>query len=456
MSRWREIWRTTPMRLTLRLVALFAGVSLAAFATAWWLANDALLDATAAALEKQIADIEAAGPPAAISRQVAQAAERAESDHLILRYDGPAGPVGNYFGPLPEGGLREGALTDDANDIDGRYILLSQDVPGGRLTVGQDAEAFDDLREIFTRVLLFAMLPTALVVLAGGVLIAQRSAGRLAAIEAVLTRLAAGDFAARLPALPGPVDDLSRVGLGIDRLARAQEASVSALRQVSADIAHDLKTPIQRLTLLLDEARTEAPQLEALDRAAAEAEGIVATFEALLRIAQVEGGSPRARFVPVSLGSIARTMAEVYEPAAEEGGHSLTLTLRDPATISGDRMLLGQVIANLLENALRHSPPGPVTLAVEGAVLTVADRGPGIPAAERQAVLRRLYRLDRSRSTPGSGLGLALVEAIVKLHGGRLEFSDNLPGLRVRVLFDAGSGRAQSTAPKGGTGRYGS
>ncbi|HRO00117.1 MAG TPA: hypothetical protein PLX43_01200, partial [Nitrobacter sp.] len=182
MNRWREIWRTTPMRLTLRLVALFAGVSLAAFATAWWLANDALLDATAAALEQQVADIEASGPPAAIAREVAQAAERAESDHLILRYDGPGGPVGNYSGPLPEGELRQAALKDDAHDIDGRYILLSEEVTGGRLTVGQDAEAFDDLREIFTRVLVLAMLPTALVVLAGGVLIAQRSARRLAAI----------------------------------------------------------------------------------------------------------------------------------------------------------------------------------------------------------------------------------------------------------------------------------
>ena len=177
------------------------------------------------------------------------------------------------------------------------------------------------------------------------------------------------------------------------------------------------------------------PAMKAQIRAAAEADGIVATFQALLQIAQIEGGSPRARFSPVDLGPLAQTMTELYEPAATETGHALTLTLRNPATISGERTLLGQVVANLIENALRHSPPGPVALTIDGATITVADRGPGIPAAERDTVLRRLYRLETSRSTPGSGLGLALVDAIVKLHGGTLTLADNAPGLRVSVAF---------------------
>ena len=162
--------------------------------------------------------------------------------------------------------------------------------------------------------------------------------------------------------------------------------------------------------------------------------GIVSTFEALLRIAQIEGGGPRARFAPVDLGALATTMAELYDPAAEESGHHLRVTLTAPATVQGDRTLLGQLIANLIENALRHSPAGgTVSLAVEGARLTLADTGPGIPPEEREAVLRRLYRLDRSRSTPGSGLGLSLVEAVVKLHGGTLALQDNAPGLRVVI-----------------------
>lgn len=433
MSRWREVLRTTPMRLTLRLVTLFVAVSLVAFAVTWWLTDKALMDATETVLEQKIAELAASKQPDAISRAVMTAAGRADGDHMVLRYDGPGGAVGNFFGPLPAGKLRLADLEDKAHDIDGRFILRSKDVAGGRLTVGQDAEAFEELGGVFFRVLMLTLLPTALLVLAGGVVIAMRSARRLGAIEDALVRLTAGDLAARLPPLPGPPDDLTRVGAGIDRLAAAQEASVSALRQVSADIAHDLKTPIQRLAVLLEQARKQVPDLEVLDRAGTEIDGIVATFQALLRIAQIEGGSPRARFAPVALGPLAATMVELFEPSAEETGHSLTLTTRDPATVLGDCTLLGQAITNLIENSLRHSPPGPVKLTVDGTTLTVVDTGPGIPEGERQAVLRRLYRLDRSRSTPGSGLGLSLVDAIVKLHGGHLELSDNAPGLRVTV-----------------------
>jgi signal transduction histidine kinase len=435
MNRVLEVLRTTPMRLTLRLVALFLVVSLVTFGVTWWLANNALMDAAETALELQIDALSASDRPEDIASAVRTAAARADADHVILRYDGPQGSVGNYLGPLPKDKLAEVRLKDEAGDIEGSYILLRKKVAGGELSAGQDADAFHDLREIFLQVLTFTLLPTALLVLGGGIIFAFRSAQRLRAIEDTLERLATGDLAARLPTLPGAPDDLTRVGLGIDRLAAAQEASVSALRQVSADIAHDLKTPIQRLAVLLDQARAQAPGLTLLDRAAAEIDGIVATFQALLQIAQIEGGSPRARFTAVDLGSLAQTMTELYEPAALETGHDLTLTLHAPGTIRGERTLLGQVIANLIENALRHSPPGPVVLTVDGTTITVADRGPGIPAAEQQTVLRRLYRLDRSRSTPGSGLGLALVDAIVKLHGGTLNLSDNAPGLRVTVEF---------------------
>lgn len=435
MNHWLEVLRTTPMRLTLRLVALFLAISLLTFGATWWLANNALLDAAETQLELQIDALSASDRPEDIARAVRAAAAQADADHLILRYDGPQGAVGNYLGSLPRDKLAEVRLRDDAEDIDGSYILMRKEVAGGRLTVGQDADAFDDLREVFLQVLTSTLLPTALLVLGGGVVFALRSARRLTAIEGTLERLAGGDLAARLPALPGAPDDLTRVGLGIDRLAAAQEASVSALRQVSADIAHDLKTPIQRLAVLLDQARDQAPELTVLDRAATEVDGIVATFQALLQIAQIEGGSPRARFTGVDLGTLAQTITELYEPAALETGHDLTLALHAPATIRGERTLLGQVIANLIENALRHSPPGPVSLTVDGAAITVADRGPGIPATEQQDVLRRLYRLERSRSTPGSGLGLALVDAIVKLHGGTLKLSDNAPGLRVTAGF---------------------
>ena len=448
---WRAALRATPMRLTLRLVALFALISVLSFALTWWLANAALLDSVEQTLEQQIDELRASKDPRQIARAVARLVEHVDEDDLVVRYDGPDGATGNYRAVLPasEDTPRAVFLDDKASDVRGTFYVLSAKVAGGRLTVGRSDDAFVELREVFVKVAAYTLLPTLALVLAVGMALALRTVRRLAAIEGTLARLTAGDLAARLPAMPGPADDLSRVGAAIDRLASAQQASVSALRQVSADIAHDLKTPIQRLAVHLDEVAlslpddTPAATDAALARARAEVDGIVATFQALLRIAQIEGGSPRARFARVDLADLAATLADVYEPAAEESGHRLQLHHHGPAWVQGDRTLLGQVIANLIENALRHTPPGS-TISVEvgpasaGRVrLSVADNGPGIPAAEREAVLRRLYRLDRSRSTPGSGLGLALVDAIVKLHEGKLRLGDNGPGLRVEVEMAA-------------------
>ncbi len=436
-AEWRDILRSTPMRLTLRLVALFLLISLLTFAATWWLANRTLLDAAENALDVELDELSASGNAAGITAAVDALSARADPEDMILRYERANGVAGNYRQALPGKGLREFDATDRSDHLSDRYIVKSREVPGGVLTVGQSADAFDELREVFGQVLSYTLLPTVLLVLAAGMISARRSARRLTAIEETLDRLRGGDLSARLPDMPGPADDLSRVGTGIDRLAEAQQASTEALRQVSADIAHDLKTPIQRLSVQLVQARDELPggaTTVALDRAEAEVAGIVSTFQSLLSIAQIEGGSPRARFAPVDLAALAATMAEVYEPAAEESGHSLRVDIARPALVMGDRALLGQIIANLIENALRHTPPGSeVALTVDGSRLTVADNGPGIPAEEREKVLRRLYRLDRSRSTPGSGLGLSLVDAVVKLHGGTLELQDKVPGLRIVV-----------------------
>ena len=436
-AEWADILRSTPMRMTLRLVALFTLISLLTFAATWWLANRALLDATEAGLDASLDELSALGDQKDIAEAVGRLAARADPENTIVIFDRAAGLVGNYPDRVPGSGLREFDPADRGDGFSSRYIVKSREVPGGILTLGQSADAFDEIREVFGQVLSFTLAPTLLLVLAAGIFSARRSARRLAAIEHTLDRLRGGELSARLPDMPGPADDLSRVGRGIDRLAEAQQASTEALRQVSADIAHDLKTPIQRLSVQLARIRDDLPDgvaPEALDRAEAEIDGIVAIFQSLLRIAQIEGGSPRTRFVPVELAGLAATMAEVYEPAAEESGHAMTVETGGEARIMGDRALLGQVIANLIENALRHTPPGSaVTLRVDGPRLIVADSGPGIPAGERRKVLRRLYRLDRSRTTPGSGLGLSLVEAIVKLHGGTIDLQDNAPGLRVLV-----------------------
>lgn len=219
-----------------------------------------------------------------------------------------------------------------------------------------------------------------------------------------------------------------------------------AIRQVSSDIAHDLKTPIQRVSVYLNDLSErdglDGPSAELLDKAKGELEGIVSVFHSLLQIAQIETGSPKAGFALVDLRDVCETICELYEPSAAGSGHRLDFEAPTECDfkVHGDRGLLGQVLANLIENALRHTPGGTriaVALSRSGPAVTmaVADTGPGVPEAERDLVLRRLYRMDRSRSSPGAGLGLSLVNSIVALHGAKLQLMDNGPGLRVVLTF---------------------
>jgi signal transduction histidine kinase len=231
-------------------------------------------------------------------------------------------------------------------------------------------------------------------------------------------------------------------------MAEAQGAAMDSLRQATADIAHDLRTPIQRVAVTLDRLRRQtelsADQTIHVDQALAETDRIARTFEALLRIAQIEGGAVRERFVRVDLQGIAELIVDMFEAAAGEAGHRLSLSTegRGPFLVTGDRDLLGQVLSNLIENSLRHVPAGgriDVSLSHQDGrcILLVADDGPGVPEEERAKVLRRLYRLERSRTTPGNGLGLSMVAAIVELHGATLTLADNAPGLTVSVAFPA-------------------
>jgi signal transduction histidine kinase len=206
-----------------------------------------------------------------------------------------------------------------------------------------------------------------------------------------------------------------------------------ALRGVTDDIAHDLRTPLTRLRARL-EAAAAAPTGEAIAAAQQEADALLEIFAALLRIAQVESGTQRAGFTRVDLSAIAASVAEVYAPAAEERGQALTAAIAPGIVVTGDPALLTQMLANLMENAVRHGRQGGrVALTLDAAAVTVSDDGPGIPAAEQERVFRRFHRLDAARSTPGSGLGLALVRAVAELHGMAIALEDAAPGLRVRL-----------------------
>lgn len=437
------------LRLTLQLVALFSVVTLASFALAWGTAERALRQTLLTTLDQELAELAAEPGGNALAAEVARLAAQGDGT-LLVRFDpgGGAAVVGDPRLPAPTGA----APPDRAQLIeigdDRSALIRSVAAQGGRLVVGADASDLAQLSETFLSILLWTLIPACLAALAGGLLLARRSLRRIEAIDATLARLTAGHLDARMPADAGPVDDLHRIGSGIDRLAEAQQASVQALQQVTADIAHDLKTPLQRLSLLVEDGRTtphrdRVPAI--LDRAAEECRGMAETFRALLEIAQLDGDQRRLLSQAVDLGPIATGLVELYAPSAEESGHRIDVQVTGDTRLTGDRVLLGRLLANLIENGLRHTASGSrIAVSVAGLPagvrLTVADDGPGIPEAERAKVTRRLYRLEASRTTPGSGLGLSLVEAIARWHGATLTIGDNDPGLRVDVAFPCSRG----------------
>jgi signal transduction histidine kinase len=288
-------------------------------------------------------------------------------------------------------------------------------------------------------------LATILLATGSAALLARRAQQKIDAFATTLSKVGHGEIGKRVP-LTGAGDDLDDVASQINAtLARLQKL-IENVNQASSDIAHDLKKPIGRLRQRLEQALRRSTDVEdfrgRIDESLRDLDCIVETFEALLRISQIEAGARKAHFSDIDLGAVLADVCDVYEPVVEEAGNRLQHTngAAGGAIVDGDRELLTQLFANLIENAVRHSPRGTLIGAdiaqQPGKLLAIVwDNGPGIPPAERENVFRRLYRLERARTTPGSGLGLSLVAAIAELHGASVQLNDNAPGLRVEISF---------------------
>ncbi|MBB3590703.1 signal transduction histidine kinase [Rhizobium sp. BK529] len=346
---------------------------------------------------------------------------------------------------------KDGLSTIEAGDIgvkgDDRIRIQAGTVGGNRLIVGESYSDTNDLERIALMSFVWASGVIVILACGGGAFFAARAQRRLDGIERAMSDVSAGNLARRIP-LEGNGDDIDVVAGQMNEALDRLSALVEGMRQVSADIAHDLKTPLNRLRMTIEQAMQQSGrgvdvQPFLLD-AREESDRISATFEALLRISQIEAGARKARFLPVDLADIMSSVAEIYGGVAEDNGQSLAFATRpaSPCMVNGDRELLTQLFVNLVENAITHCPPmTSITLALEAGdgsfTATVADDGPGIPEAERELVFRRLYRLDKSRTTPGSGLGLSLVKAIADLHGAQITLGDRHPGLGVIMRFPA-------------------
>ncbi len=333
--------------------------------------------------------------------------------------------------------------TEDPDDNE-QLLVLARELNGGvLLAVGESQEPVEDLEEAIARALLWTVGIAGALGIVGGAAVSRAFLRRVDTIARTADAIFAGDLMRRVP-LRGTGDDFDRLAATLNRMLDRIAVLMESLRQVSADVAHDLRTPLTRLYHRLEEARSHArspPDYQAsVNAALAEAQALLETFAALLRIAQVEGGSPRSAFTHLNLSTLVQTAAEAYRPDAEESGHRLISKIAPDLFVTGDQELLTQAIANLIENALCHTPSGTqITVGLHAdsqarVVLSVEDNGPGVDETELPRLTDRFYRGQRSRTAPGNGLGLSLVDAIAELHGARLCLSAGPPGFRAAIV----------------------
>lgn len=396
----------------------------------------------------------------AIGRLLDEPERRTDAYYLLVDRDGrplagnaPGVPtqVGWVDMPLSTRISHRGRPKDHEHVLRGRARRVAD---GALLYVGYDVHPMGQVTEVIVRGFAVCLVSTVVIGVALSLLTSLLVLRRVEAVGAASRAIMAGDLGRRVP--------VGRRGDEFDRLAAQLNAMldrigelVEDVRQVTNDVAHDLRTPLARLRQRLETARRKAASVAdyeaAADAAIAETDAVLATFTAMLRIAQIEAGTRRAGFAPVDLSGLLAGLAETYAAVAEDRGQSLRAAVEPGVVVTGDKELLAQLFANLIENALTHTPPGShveVALAREGGgpVATVADDGPGVPAAMRERVLKPFVRLEASRSTPGSGLGLASVAAIARLHGLGLGLADDRPGLRVTLRFGTPAGPAPARA----------
>ena len=360
-----------------------------------------------------------------------------------------AGNVENLdAGILDRSGFTENAFGYErfAEDADDRYHLAVASVvrlPNGmRVLVGRDQTDGERLREIVRSAVILALALMGVGALFAWLLVGRTALQRLDRMSASTARIMAGDLEERLP-ITGASDEFDRLSANLNRLLARIALLQKGLKQVSDSIAHDLRTPLTRLRNRAEAALAGGPAAgdprAALEGAIAEADGMIRTFDALLMISRVEAGSHAAEKEKADVAAVARDVAELYEPLAEEEGGRLEARAPGPVMVCVNRELIAQALSNLVDNALKYAAVKGRAMTIRvGAALqggrclvTVEDNGPGIPADKRGRVLERFFRLDESRTKPGSGLGLSLVQAVARLHGGEVRLEDAEPGLRV-------------------------
>jgi signal transduction histidine kinase len=441
----RRLFRSAGFRFG-AVYALLLAVSASALAVFLWWATAGLLDrqteaaisADAQGLSEHWAE---GGLPALVVTIDDRLAQNIDDDAIYLLVDPTMKRIAGNLAAWPSSVTTVGRwyeLPVMRAGIKSLATVQRFELPGGfYLLIGRDVQVRAQLRKMLTDALLWAAVVVILMATVGALVIRNLFRRTLSNISATSIAIASGDFAQRVK-LTGHGDEFDQVAEVINDMLDRIGRLMDGVRQVSNAIAHDLRTPITRARARLEDAALHAGNPEdlraAIERAIIDLDAIVGVFQALLRIAEIEAGSRRSLFARLDLAPLLREVAELYGAVAEERGIVLRLETPDAVPAYGDRAMIHQAIANLVDNAVKFSPDGgTVRLAatVSATVLiAVEDQGPGIPLADREKATDRFYRGESARSTPGSGLGLSLVLAVAQLHGGTLRLEDSRPGLR--------------------------
>jgi signal transduction histidine kinase len=446
-----RIVRTTSFRLTLLYAGLFCASVLVLFGAMYWFGTGYVSSEIDKTASDEIVEVRQAADDQSLDglRRAVTAYTKHAPPGVYYYLEDHAGRVlaGNIPKLATVDGLRNWSPREStawfphaSHGVRGRGVHVVDDA---YLFVGLDSFELTEMREMIARAFLWGLLGTVLLALGGGAVMSLGLLKRVETISEASREIIAGDLTRRIP-VRGSADEFDHLATSLNAMLARIESLMAGLRQVSSDIAHDLRTPLARLRQRLELARWRAHTVDelhaALDGSIAEVDGILETFAALLRIAQIEAHTKATEFARLDLSAMLSDMVETYQGVAEERAQTLSGEIEPQLAVSGDRELLPQLFSNLVENAIRHCPSGSAislgARAVPGGVEAwVQDNGPGIPAELRERVLQRFFRLEQSRTTEGTGLGLSLAAAIAGLHETQLELEDNHPGLRVRIRF---------------------
>ncbi len=449
-----KVWRSTSLRAALLFAGLFIAAAMLLAGLLWWSTTgylDRETDAVIAADTRAIGDrLRDFGLPGAVQmmhdRIAADAAPNADRKAIYLLTDPVLRPLAGNVDAWPlKVGAAPGWYEIRLVHRDKLHVtrLLHVVLPGNfQLLVGRDVQDRVAIRNLFLRSLLWSGLAVLVLALAGGWLIRRAVLHRIEGINRTAAAIQQGDLSRRLPQQESD-DEFDQLVLTINRMLDQIQQLIEGVRNVSNAIAHDLRTPLAvtraRLEGLLRRPGNSEEAAEELSAAMADIDRLIGVFNALLRLAELDSGLRRAGFTDVDLTALVEEAVELYGPSAEARGITLQCQAMPGLRIAGDRQLLAQAIGNLLDNAVKYTPPGgQITVSAEAGTISVADSGPGMTTDDRARAPQRFYRGDASRSGAGGfGLGLSLVEAIARLHGGGLVLEDNAPGLRACLKVPA-------------------